>query len=170
MVRLAFAGQPPAGAGQDWLGATQSRGLAFTSHVSPRDWQLWHAAPPEPHAVSTKPASQTPAASQHPEQLDGPHAAGVTQELPAQTWPPVHGAHAAPPLPHAAFCVPVAHTPFSQQPEHVPGPHVGSQKPSTHCSFDVQVAQTLPRVPHTDWVVPFTHWPEPSQQPAGHVL
>lgn len=98
-------------------------------------------------------------------QLEGPHGEGVTHSCPAQTVPPVHVPHDWPALPHAAFCVPVTHTPPTQHPEHVPGPHVASQKPSTHCVCEGQAAHATPNEPHTASVSPFKHVPVASQQP-----
>jgi hypothetical protein len=144
----------------------QARGVALTSHVAPLDAQLAHVAPPEPHALPRNPASHVPAWSQHPAQLAGPHGAGVTHSCPAQTVPPLHVPHAWPPLPHAASCVPVTHTPPRQHPEHVPGPHVGSQNPSTHCVPEGHAWHCTPKVPHTASVSPVKHVvPAWSQQP-----
>jgi hypothetical protein len=189
-----------------------------TSHVDRCELQFTQSAPPDPHALLTKPASHVPCASQHPAQFVGPQGGGGGAHAPlvhtsliaaqsVQSWPftphvpsfvpalhlPLasqhpaqfcgpHGGvahapfehtspwlvqltHASPFAPHAVSCVPTAHTPLMQHPlAHVVGPHVGSQKPFTHCAFAPHDWQISPALPHAAPLVPATHV-LPSQHP-----
>lgn len=71
--------------------------------------QLEHVAPADPHLLFTKPALQTPTASQQPGQLTvlqtGMHDFCVEQTLPCaeQFW------QATPPVPQSVLALPVTH-------------------------------------------------------------
>jgi hypothetical protein len=89
-------------------------------------------------------------------------------------WPPLHGPHAAPPVPHAiAFCdaygVQVPFTVAVQQPmpqevaSHTHWPEELHSWPLWHATH------ATPPVPH-EACAEVTHWPLESQHPVGHEL
>jgi len=104
----------------------------FASHVSlvthAPDTQLWlsphaeHAMPPRPHALSDPPDTHAPL-SQHPAQLETPHA--LSTHLPLlHDWSEPHAVHDAPFVPQLDAVGCVTHSPFlSQQPLQFAGPH-----------------------------------------------
>jgi hypothetical protein len=51
-------------------------------HESPFAPQSVHEAPPRPHALFAVPPRHVPLASQHPPQLEAPHAGAVPWQLP----------------------------------------------------------------------------------------
>jgi hypothetical protein len=116
----------------------QTRGVTAVSQVAPDVVQFAHVAPPWPHAVSRKPASQTPFASQQPFAHDvGVQGGGGTSQawLASQTSAScVQLVHALPPMPQALFCDPLWQTPDESQhpPGHVVGPHVLASMKKLH--------------------------------------
>jgi hypothetical protein len=152
--------------------------------------QSVHAPPETPHAVSMKPASQTPVESQQPVQLDGPHALDGTH------WPVVgeqvvlagQTAHVLPPEPHSPCVVPPWQTPVvSQQPAQLSelhwllnwqmpppknppstgsGPGGPGKKLGLHTELPAQTRHCSPPLPHCEFVSPGWHVPVLSQQPS----
>jgi hypothetical protein len=151
----------------------QTRGVTPTSHVEPARRQSEHEAPFDPHAVSMKPASHVPCASQQPTQLDGPQGGGGARQTPPLHTSPIalQLVHAWPPRPHAPSPVPVTHAPVvgSQHPLQLVGPHAGApHAPFVHCSAAlVQFTHVDPFTPHAVSCVPMAH--TPFTQHPGHV-
>ena len=127
MIGITPVPHPGYGDGHCVPTALHTRGVTAVSHVVPDAVQFAHVAPACPHALSMKPASQTPAPSQHPAHVVGPHGGGGTVHvLPGlhtrpcdwQFW------QAWPPDPHFAFSAPSMHVVPEQHPAQLPGPHV----------------------------------------------
>jgi len=158
----------------------QTRGVTAVSHVELETVQSAHVAPPCPHAVSMKPASQRPFASQHPfGQVAAEHGGGGgSHDCPRpQTSPNCEQlTQALPPEPHAAFVDPLSQFPNVSQ--HPLGQVCGPQVPlstKVHCCpaqvapNEPQFSQALPKSPHEKVSCPPSQKPFTSQQPFGHV-
>jgi hypothetical protein len=79
----------------------------------------------------------------------------------------MHGAHAAPPKPHAVFKSPISQMPWgSQHPSQFSGLHGGWHvSPWQTSPMAVQFWHVAPSRPHAVWVRPSSHLPVASQQP-----
>jgi len=135
--------------------------------------QLEHATPLAPHAVSMKPASQTPVASQQPVQLAALQTVELLHAFAVQVAPLGQTVQAAPPPPQTLVVVPAWQTPLmSQQPLQLPGPQAAAsgpwQKPNWQVLFAGQVVHAMPPKPQLEFVSPVTQV-LPWQQPKGHV-
>jgi hypothetical protein len=144
-------------------------------HVWPRFTQFKQSAPPVPHAVAWFPNAQMSPTQQPVGQLEALHAP-VTTHCPAVLHISLepHVLQASPLLPHARFVWFVTHVLPAQQPGQFCGPQspVCMQIPplgppaGMHVSVELQGAQACPFAPHAKVLVPSTHWPDASQQPA----
>jgi hypothetical protein len=166
-------GQLGYGAGHVVSWFLQTRGESPTSHVEPAVVQSVHDAPPDPHAVFTKPASHVPWASQQPEQLAASHKG--TQALAVHASSFGQAVQLAPPLPHAGTDVPATHVPAASQ---HPAQFAGPQGRVMHAPFEhsspvvVQLEHVAPPVPHAPSCVPTAHTPltqHPEHVPGPHV-
>jgi hypothetical protein len=135
---------------------------------------LTHTAPPEPHALLMKPASQSPCVSQQPAQFDASHfGGGGTHALLVHTsLIAVQLVQDAPPLPQIASLVPALHLPLaSQHPLQFDGPQGGVvHAPLAHTSpIAVQFEHAFPPAPHAVSCEPTAQTPL-MQQPFAHVV
>lgn len=150
--------------------------------------QAVQLAPPLPHCDAEPFVTQVPPAQQPEGQLV---ALQPLHEPPAQVWPPGHGWHVAPPLPHwVLLCAVGARQVLpTQQPvgqlvpshtqappwQRCPAPHAGPV-PQRHCppvqpsvSAASHATQVPPSPPHSRNVVPVRQM-APLQQPVGQVV
>ena len=137
------------------------------------------AVPPPPQAFAALPSRQLPCASQHPEQVVGPHLVVPTHVPPLlvalHCCDARQATHCAPPLPHCAASVPLTHWPVdgSQQPlGQLDALHVGAGVhvcvDALHCSPNaVQSTHMYPPLPQAAAPSPGRQAPVVSQQPVG---
>jgi len=101
-------------AGQVVIVDSHTRGVVEMSHVDEVAVQSTHAAPPDPHRVSTNPAKHVPV-MQHPGHDIIVHAVAQTPLVHTPlAW--VQSVHAAPPVPHWVFDSLVTQMSPAQQP------------------------------------------------------
>lgn len=139
------------------------------SQNEPVSAQSVQAAPPTPQAALSVPVTHV-LPSQQPDAQFAAEQAGAWQTPDWQTRLCAEQfAHVSPPVPHAAFCVPVSQKSPTQQPAQLARPHwlvesmhvpAGSQ-----IWFLPQALHAAPLAPQAAAVVVVTHW-LPTQHPA----